>query len=72
MYMLRGNGESHQEWSDRMRHEVSRQLLALGPAKLQLTVTESPPPKLSLFPFKSQPIALFNVYDDAENPSRFS
>ena len=72
MYMLRGDGESHREWSNRMRHEVSQQLLALAPAKLQLTVTEAPPPKLSLFPFKNQPIALFNVYDDAEDPSRFS
>lgn len=72
MYMLRANGESHREWSDRMRHEVSQQLLALAPAKLQLTVTEALPPKLSLFPFKNQPIALFNVYDDAEDPSRFS
>jgi hypothetical protein len=72
MYVLRGNGESHGAWADRMRNEVSRQLLELGPAKLQLTVTEAPPPRPSLFPFKSQPIAIFNVYDDAEDPSRFS
>ena len=72
MYVLRGNGESHQAWGDRMRNEVSRQLLDLGPSKLQLTVTEAPPPKLTLFPFKPQPIAIFNVYDEAEDPSRFS
>ena len=72
MYVLRGNGESHQAWADRMRNEVSQRLLSLGPSKLQLTVTEAPPPKLVLFPFKSQPIAIFNVYADTEDPSRFS
>ena len=72
MYVLRGNGESHQAWANRMRNEVSQQLLGLEPAKLQLTVTEAPPPKLSLFPFKSQPIAIFNVYDDTNDPSHFS
>ena len=72
MYVLRANGESHQEWSDRMRNEVSRQLLALEPSRLQLTVTETPPPKLALFPLKSQPIAIFNVYDDGGDHSRFT
>ena len=72
MYVLRGNGESHQEWSDRMRNEVGRQLLELGPSKLQLTVTDARPPKLALFPFRSQRIAIFNVYADTEGPSRFS
>lgn len=72
MYVLRGDGESHQAWSDRMRNEVSQRLLGLEPSKLQLTVTETPPPKLSLFPFKSQPMAIFNLYDDAEDHTRFS
>ncbi len=72
MYVLRANGEGHQAWADRMRNEVSRQLLALAPSKLQLTVTEAPPPKLALFPFKSQPIAIFNVYDDGGDHSRFT
>ena len=72
MYVLRGDGESHQAWADRMRNEVSQRLLGLQPSKLQLTVTETPPPKLSLFPFKSQPMAIFNVYDDAEDHTRFS
>jgi len=72
MYVLRGDGESHQAWADRMRNEVSQRLLGLQPSKLQLTVTETPPPKLSLFPFKSQPMAIFNVYDDAADHTRFS
>jgi len=72
MYVLRGDGESHQAWADRMRNEVSQRLLGLEPSKLQLTVTETPPPKLSLFPFKSQPMAIFNVYDDAADHTRFS
>jgi hypothetical protein len=69
MFVLRGNGESHASWGRRMRDEVSAQLLQLGPSKLQLT--EAPPPKLSLFPFKRQPIAIFNVYDEADDPSRY-
>ncbi len=72
MYVLRANGESHRSWSDRMRHEVSRRLLELGPTKLQLTVAEAPPPKLSVFPFKSQPVAVFNIYAEGDDPSRFS
>jgi hypothetical protein len=72
MYVLRGSGESHRAWADHMRNEVSQRLLALEPSKLQLTVTEAPPPKLSLFPFKSQPIAIFNVYDDTGDHARFS
>jgi hypothetical protein len=71
MFVLRGNGESHDAWARRMRDEVSPELLRLGPSKLQLTVTEAPPPKLSLFPFKRQPIAIFNVYDEADDPSRY-
>ncbi|KPK16048.1 MAG: hypothetical protein AMJ62_07120 [Myxococcales bacterium SG8_38] len=73
MYVLRGRDESHAAWSRRMRSEVSPRLLALRPAKLQLTVTESQPPKPSLFPFKREPIAIFNIYDDdAGDPSRFT
>jgi hypothetical protein len=72
MYVLRGSGESHDDWARRMRDEVGPELLRLGPQKLQLTVTESPPPRLSLFPFKTQPIAIFNVYGDSSAPSRFT
>jgi hypothetical protein len=72
MYVLRGTGESHDTWARRMRDEVGRELLGLGPSKLQLTVTDAPPPKLSLFPFKNQQIAIFNIYDEAADPSRFT
>ena len=51
---------------------LAETLLALEPAKLQMTVTEGPPPKVSLFPFKDEPFALFNVYDEGEDPSRFT
>ena len=67
MYVLRGNGESHAEWGARMKG-LGAKLLELGPSKLQLTVTDAPPPKLSLFPFKSAPIAIFNVYADDPGP----
>lgn len=72
MYVLRGNGESHAAWASRMRHELGPRLLSLGPSKLQLTVTEAPPPRLNLFPFKDRPIAIFNVYGDSDGPTRFS
>ena len=71
MYVLRGEGESHAAWSDQMK-QVAREALGLGPSKLQLTVTEAPPPKMNLFPFKAQPIAIFNVYDEVDAPSRFT
>lgn len=72
MYVLRGNEESHAGWAVRMREDLAQRLLALEPSKLQLTVTEAPPPRLSLFPFKRQPIAIFNVYGDSGDPSRFT
>lgn len=72
MYVLRGNGESHAAWAERMRHDLAPRLLELGPSKLQLTVTEAPPPKLSLFPFRRDLIAIVNVYDDGDDPSRFT
>ncbi len=72
MYVLRGRDESYGAWSERMRNDVSRRLLALGPTRLQLTVTESPPPKPSLFPFNKEPLALFNIYDQSEDPSRYT
>jgi hypothetical protein len=71
IYVLRGEGESHAAWSDRMK-QVARKALDLGPSKLQLTLTEAPPPKMNLFPFKTQPIATFNVYDEVDAPSRFT
>jgi len=52
--------------------ELANTLLELGPSKLQLTLTEKPPPKLSLFPFKKESIAIFNVYDSGDDPSRFT
>jgi len=71
MYVLRGGGESHAAWSEQMKR-VADEALGLGPSKLQLTVTESPPPKVNLFPFKAQPIAIFNVYDQVDAPTRFT
>jgi len=53
-------------------HALGSELLGLQPTKLQLTVTEAPPPKLSLFPFKNEPIALFNVHDEGDDSSRFT
>ena len=72
MYVLRSSGESHAAWGERIRGELGARLLGLGPSKLQITVTEAPPPKLSLFPFRSDLIAIVNVYDEGDDPSRFT
>ena len=71
MYVLRGERESHADWSRRMRALAAR-ILELEPSKLQLTLTDAPPPKISLFPFKDETIAIFNVYDSSDDPSRFT
>ena len=71
MYVLRGAGETHAEWSRRMR-ELADRILELEPSKLQLTLTDAPPPKVSLFPFKNETIAIFNVYDSSDDSSRFT
>jgi hypothetical protein len=72
MYVPRGEGESHEDWATRIRGDVSQRLLDLRPSRLELTLTEAPPPKPVLFPFKSKLIAIFNVYDDSDDPSRFT
>ena len=72
IYVLRGNGESHRAFGDRMHKEVGQYLLALGPSKLSLTLTETPPPKPSLFPFKNEPVAVFCIHDEQGDPSRFT
>ena len=51
---------------------LADRLLELHPSKLQLTLTEGAPPKPSLFPFKNESIAIFNVYDTGDDPSRFT
>lgn len=71
IYVLRGSDDGLAVWSART-HALGRELLGLQPKKLQLTVTEVPPPKVSLFPFKNEAIALFNVHDDSDDPSRFT
>ncbi|MGB5812936.1 MAG: hypothetical protein WBG86_20555 [Polyangiales bacterium] len=72
IYVLRSEGENHRAFRDRMRGEVSGQLLALNPTKLSLTVTEAPPPKFALFPFKREPVATFAIHDEQSDPSRFT
>ena len=72
MYVLRGTSESHSAWSERMRRDVADRLLCLEPPKLQLTVTEALPPRLCLFPFQAHAIAIFNVYSEEDDPSRFT
>ncbi|MDH3200652.1 MAG: hypothetical protein OEM15_07150 [Myxococcales bacterium] len=72
IYVLRGKGESHAAFADRMRGEVSNRLLDLSPSKLSLTLTEAPPPKVALFPFKTGPTAVFCIHDEQGDPARFT
>ena len=71
IYVLRGGGENHAAFGARMRNDISPRLLELEPSRLDLTVTDAPPPKVTLFPFKREPIAIFNIHADLEDPSRF-
>lgn len=71
IYVLRGGSESHATFGARMRTDISRRLLELQPARLDLTVTDAPPPKVTLFPFKREPIAIFNIHADVDDPARF-
>ena len=72
MYLLRGNGEHHNDFAARMKGEVTDRLLGLDPARLKLTLTEEAPPKLALFGFKKQPLASFCIWDDAGDAERFT
>jgi hypothetical protein len=71
IYVLRAVGEDHASFAERMRSDVGERLLAFGPQALKLTVTETPPPKLSSFPFRRRPIAMFSIWDSEDEPSRY-
>lgn len=72
IYVLRGQREGHAAFARRMRAEATQRLMPLDPVKLAVTVTEAPPPKLALFPFKRDPVAVFGIHDGHDDPSRFT
>ncbi len=48
-------------FAEEARAAVSRQARGLGAAELELHVTEEPPPRLAVIPFKRRPLALVSV-----------
>jgi hypothetical protein len=49
------------DFAARVRADLAPQLLELGSFALELTQTELAPPRLSLFPFRRQPVALLSL-----------
>jgi len=72
IYVVRGEGDDYEAFGARMRGPVSQELLNRGASKLSLTLTEGPPPKLAIFPFRGGPVATFAIHDQQDDPSRFT
>lgn len=71
IFVLRARGEDHASFAERMRGELAERVLAMGPVALKLTVTEALPPKVSMFPFRRQPVALFSIWDSEDRLAEY-
>jgi hypothetical protein len=62
-------GRSHADHARRVHREVVPTLKAAGPARLTVHLTETPPPRWSLVPFRQRPVTLVSVVVPAESAS---
>jgi len=63
IYLIRGDvKEGYREFTERMLKTANDISEMVNPAALKVTLTQGPPPKLSVIPFKKSKIAVFSVY----------
>ncbi len=69
-FLLRApDDQKHWFFAERFRGRVAERLLACEPERLILHLTEKPPPRLTVIPFKRRPLAMVSVW--AEDPAPF-
>jgi hypothetical protein len=62
IYLIRGDvKEDYVQFTDRML-EIANAAKSINPEALKVTLTQRPPPKLSVIPFRKKKIAVFSVY----------
>lgn len=59
--LVRAGGDHHARFAARV-DAVLRELLAREPEGLKLTITEGPPPRVSVIPFERAPVALISIW----------
>jgi len=65
MYLIRGNaGEDHRQFTDRMLQTAYATAELITPEALKVTLTQEPPPKISVIPFRKSKIAVFSIYKE--------
>jgi hypothetical protein len=70
MYIIRGTGkENHTEFKDRILKIASRVAKEEKPLSVRLTVTQAPPPSVSIIPFKKSKISILSLYKENDLPS---
>lgn len=64
IFLIRGeNTETYEDFTARMLDTANTMALLHKPDQVKLTVTASPPPAVSIIPFKKTRIAALSVYD---------
>jgi hypothetical protein len=65
MYLIRGNaGEDHRQFNARMLQTAISTAELINPDALKVTLTQEPPPKISIIPFRKNKIAVFSVFKE--------
>ena len=70
IYLLRGSdSESYSSFKDRIFEIAENALTALDPSALSLTLTEQPPPRISVIPFRRKKVAALSLYRQSPVPA---
>jgi hypothetical protein len=63
IYLIRGHArEDYGQFTDRMLQTADSVAEIVNPEALKITLTQEPPPKISVIPFRKSKIAAFSVY----------
>ena len=65
IYLIRGQeNENYRRFTDRILETGKTAAEIINPAALKVTLTQQPPPKFSVIPFRKSKIAVFSIFKD--------
>ena len=69
MYLVRGTSkESYKDFRSRILNLANEVAQESGPTAMWLTLTETPPPSISVIPFKKSKLAVISIKKDDDTP----
>jgi len=69
MYLVRGTSkESYKDFRSRILNLANEVAQESGPTAMWLTLTEAPPPSISVIPFKKSKLAVISIKNDDDAP----